>query len=82
MRLLGDDIEVQASIHTLGAFSAHADQKALLDWTHAFKRPPSKVYVVHGEPPASQALATLLRKQQAWEQCEVIVPQEGQTYKF
>ncbi|MEG0938915.1 MBL fold metallo-hydrolase [Comamonas sp.] len=82
VRLLGDDIEVQASIHTLGAFSAHADQKALLDWTHAFKRPPSKVYVVHGEPPASQALATLLRKQQAWEQCEVIVPQEGQTYKF
>lgn len=82
VRLLGDDIEVQASIHTLGAFSAHADQKALIDWAHAFKRHPRKVFVVHGENPASQALAVLLRQQQAWEQCDVIVPQEGATYKF
>jgi metallo-beta-lactamase family protein len=36
VRLLGDEVEVRAGIHTLGGFSAHADQQALLDWAAAF----------------------------------------------
>jgi metallo-beta-lactamase family protein len=53
VRLLGDEVEVRAGIHTLGGFSAHADQQALLDWAAAFTRPPQQTFVVHGEPHAS-----------------------------
>ncbi|MDH0900153.1 MBL fold metallo-hydrolase [Comamonas aquatica] len=80
VRLLGDDIEVQASIHTLGGFSAHADQRALLDWARAFERPPTKAYVIHGEAQASQALASALRQQQGWGTSEVVVPSHGSAY--
>lgn len=80
VRLLGDDIEVQASIHTLGGFSAHADQRALLDWARAFERPPAKAYVIHGEAQASQALASALRQQQGWGTSEVVVPSHGSAY--
>jgi len=40
VRIFGQDVPVRASIHTLGGFSAHADQAALLDWVGAFKRGP------------------------------------------
>lgn len=80
VRLLGDDIDVQATIHTLGGFSAHADQRALLDWARAFQRPPAKTYVIHGEAQASQALASALRQQQGWDTSEVVVPSHGTTY--
>lgn len=77
VRLLGDDIEVRASVHTLGGFSAHADQKALLDWARAMHQPPRQAFVVHGEAVASQALAAALRLEPGWNACEVTVPQEG-----
>ena len=80
VRLLGDDIEVQATVHTLGGFSAHADQRALLDWARAFERPPAKTYVIHGEAQASQALASALRLQQGWGTSEVVVPSHGSAY--
>ena len=80
VRLLGDDIEVQATVHTLGGFSAHADQRALLDWARAFERPPAKAYVIHGEPQASEALACALRQQQDWGSIEVVVPSHGSAY--
>ncbi|ANY62278.1 MBL fold hydrolase [Comamonas aquatica] len=80
VRLLGDDIEVQATVHTLGGFSAHADQRALLDWARAFERPPAKAYVIHGEAQASQALASALRQQQGWGTSEVVVPSHGSAY--
>lgn len=80
VRLLGEDIEVKASVHTLGGFSAHADRKALLDWARAFKRAPARTFVVHGEAVASQALAQGLREQPGWDGCEVVVPEDGATY--
>ncbi|WP_280191376.1 MBL fold metallo-hydrolase [Delftia sp. PS-11] len=80
VRLLGDDIEVRASVHTLGGFSAHADQKALLGWAGAFKRAPARTFVVHGEAAASQALAAALRQQSGWQAAEVVVPREGESF--
>ncbi len=48
VRLFGEEIAVKAQIHTLGGFSAHADQKELLEWLGAFTNKP-KVFIVHGE---------------------------------
>lgn len=76
VRMFGDQVDVRASIHTLGGFSAHADQKALLDWAGAFEKKPSQTYVVHGEASAAQAFAQALRTQQGF--TGVTVPVLGQ----
>jgi len=47
-------------VHTIGGFSAHADQRELADWVAAFNTGP-EVFVVHGEPVASAAFAGVLR---------------------
>jgi len=47
VRLLGEDIQVRAQIWTINGFSAHADQRGLLDWLG--RAPRRKVLLVHGE---------------------------------
>jgi metallo-beta-lactamase family protein len=62
IRLWGETIRVNAHVHTLGGFSAHADQGELLRWYGHFKDKPPLV-LVHGEPQAQQVLAECLEQQ-------------------
>lgn len=62
VRLYGHDIAVNASIHTLGGFSAHAGQQQLLDWAQQFRKIDPQFYLVHGEPEALWALSGLMEK--------------------
>ena len=48
IELYHEQISVNASIHTINGFSAHADQNELLEWMCAFKR-LEKVFLIHGE---------------------------------
>ena len=50
-------IAVRASIHTLGGYSAHADQRELLDFMRSTLEPVRAVRLVHGEQAAKHALA-------------------------
>lgn len=60
VRIFGEPVPVRAQRHTVGGLSAHADQGGLLEWySHFGARPP--VYLVHGEDPAREVLATRLR---------------------
>jgi metallo-beta-lactamase family protein len=69
---------VRAEIYTIGGFSAHADQAALLHWLKQFKRPPALTFVVHGELHAAQSLATYIKKMN-W---EVAIPDMGDSAIF
>ncbi len=77
-RIYGKEIPVRAEIYTIGGFSAHADQAALLHWLKQFKRPPAQTFVVHGEPHAAEALAGYIKKMN-W---EVAVPGMGESAIF
>jgi len=77
VRIFGDDVPVRASIHTLGGFSAHADQAALMAWLSAFNTPPKQTFIMHGEPGASQALADKVSSDLGW---QVQLPQRSETY--
>lgn len=77
VRMFGEFIDVKASIHTLGGFSAHADQQALLDWAGGFHPAPAHTFVVHGEVHAAQALAQLLRSKCSH---NVTIPSKAQRF--
>lgn len=79
VRIFGEEIAVRASIHTLGGFSAHADQKALMAWAGGFSKPPGRTFVVHGEAAAANNFAQQLRTEKNW---TVDVPEIGQSYQL
>jgi metallo-beta-lactamase family protein len=62
VRIFGEEIKVNAKRHTIGGLSAHADQAGLLEWYGHFKKHPP-VYLVHGEDPARETLAGMLKQQ-------------------
>ncbi|MBU1566215.1 MAG: MBL fold metallo-hydrolase [Proteobacteria bacterium] len=61
-KMIEKKIPVKAGIHTLTAYSAHADQQMLVDWVHAMPEPPKEIRLVHGEDKARQALAMALNR--------------------
>jgi len=50
--ILGDKVAVRSRVFTIGGFSAHADQKELLEWLGLFQNKP-EVFIVHGEESAA-----------------------------
>jgi metallo-beta-lactamase family protein len=62
VRLFGEEIAVKAHIHTLGGFSAHADQKGLLEWLSYLKNPQLEVFINHGEEKISMELSQIIRQ--------------------
>ena len=75
IRLLGQEVPVKASIHTLGGLSAHGDQADLLWWLKGITTPPAKLFLVHGEQKASENFAAVVRDELGWS--HVILPQRG-----
>ena len=61
IRIVGEDIAVNAKIHTLGGFSAHAGQQQLIDWVANFRNANPKVYLIHGEDEAKAILREKLQ---------------------
>jgi len=64
VRIFGEEIPVRASIHTIGGFSAHADQAELLAW-YAKTGNPKTTYLVHGEEESMHAFAKKLHNTKA-----------------
>lgn len=62
LKILGSEVNVAAKIHTLGAFSAHADQSQLLEWASHFHEPKPKLFLVHGEKAAALSLQTCFKR--------------------
>ncbi len=62
VRVHGEEVSVRAQIRNLDGFSAHADQKGLMDWVKGFKQKPARIFVVHGEEESSKALAGIIRE--------------------
>lgn len=61
VKILGDEIPVEANIHTIGGFSAHAGQTGLIDWVKPLAGAKPRVVLNHGENDARKALAKELR---------------------
>jgi len=51
---------IRAGIHTLPGYSAHADQKNLIDFVMRIRHKPTEIRLVHGEAQAKTALMNAL----------------------
>jgi metallo-beta-lactamase family protein len=59
VRILGLEHELHARVVTMGAFSAHADQRELCAHAAALK-PTDRCFIVHGEPEGAEGLQQAL----------------------
>ena len=59
--ILGQQVSVRASIHTLGGFSAHAGQSGLLAWAAPFQQSKPRMFLTHGENGPRKAMHDQLR---------------------
>jgi metallo-beta-lactamase family protein len=62
VRIFGEEIEVRASIHTLGGFSAHAGQSELVEWAGHLMGAKPRVVLTHGEDKPRAALKQKLKE--------------------
>lgn len=60
VKMLGRYVPVRADVAVLRSLSVHADADGLHGWITALPEQPDTVFVVHGEPKASAALAARL----------------------
>ncbi|MBI3592662.1 MAG: MBL fold metallo-hydrolase, partial [Nitrospirae bacterium] len=74
----GEEIAVRAEIHTIGGFSAHADQKELLEWLSAFSNKP-EVFIVHGEEEVSLEFEEIVKDKFGF---ITHVPQKGEDFEI
>jgi metallo-beta-lactamase family protein len=63
--VLGERVAVRASIHTMGGFSAHADQNGLLDWFATVAPSKPRAIITHGENRARKIFSDLIRARHA-----------------
>jgi metallo-beta-lactamase family protein len=77
VNIYGESFERRAEIAALEGFSAHADQRELLDWVAKIQPAPRRIFLVHGELEPAETLAGLLRERT---QATVVVPERGQRF--
>lgn len=68
----GQRYSIRAGVHTLGGYSAHADQQDLVNFVARMRVKPRQVILVHGEARAKAALAGVLQQRMAG--LEVSIP--------
>ena len=79
VRIYGEECAVNARIETIDGYSAHADESELLEFIGAIPQRPGHVFIVHGEPEATQAMSAGLRGLGI---PNVTVPERGQTFEI
>ena len=76
VKIHGEKIAVRAQIHTMGGFSAHADQSDLLRWFEPLAQHKPRLVLTHGEDRAREPLAEIIEQKHG---IKAILPALGET---
>lgn len=76
VRIHGLSRLVRARVEQIQGISGHADRTGLLEWLRHFKQPLRHLFITHGEPEGSLALAEQVRQELGW---NVSVPEYRET---
>ncbi len=79
VKIFGREVERHAEVETLEGYSAHADRDELRHWIQQLGGPVQQAFVVHAEPAAAEAMATILHEEGV---AEVVVPKHGESYEL
>lgn len=66
VKIFGESVPVRAQVRSVPSLSAHADADELAIWASRAASAPSTVFVTHGEPDASRAMASRLTDRFGW----------------
>lgn len=77
VRIHRQDVHVNATVMSVGAWSAHADQAKLLRWVSEGEGKPSVIFVTHGEEHGAETLARKFRRDM---RIDAYVPSPGQSF--
>jgi len=61
----GERFDIRAGITSIGGYSAHADQKGLVEFVTGMQEWPTEIRVVHGEERAKGVLTDILEARYA-----------------
>ncbi|WP_343523575.1 MBL fold metallo-hydrolase [Pedobacter sp.] len=71
LKIHGRYYPVMAKAIEISGLSAHADQQELINWVKKLHKMPQRIFLVHGEPCAIEALRVKLKDET---QCDVHIP--------
>ncbi len=77
--IFGEPLRLRAEVAKINELSGHADQRELLAWMKPFAPGLKRVFLVHGEPGQSEALARAIRERY---ELDVVIPKRGQTFEL
>lgn len=77
VRIFGEPMTVRAEISSVDELSGHADQGELMAWLRPLVPTLKRVFLVHGEPRQTEALAELIRSEY---RLEVTIPAPGDSF--
>lgn len=66
IKIHGEFVAVRAEVVSIGNLSAHADYAEILQWLAAFKTPPRRIFITHGEPDAADGLRRHIAETLGW----------------
>jgi len=76
VKIHGEKIAVRAQIHTMGGFSAHADQSDLLRWFEPLAQHQPRLVLTHGEDRAREPLSEIIEQKHG---IKALLPALGET---
>lgn len=79
VKVLGEEVSVEAEVYSVEGFSGHADKSGLLDFIDSFDQTPRKIFVVHGEEHSSSDFAETIRLKYG---IKAVVPDIGFTFEL
>jgi metallo-beta-lactamase family protein len=77
VKIFGEEIQVNAEIHSLEGFSSHADREGIMWWIKGFKNKPKKIFIVHGE---EEAMGEVSRKIEEELKIKTYIPELRDTF--
>ena len=81
VKVLGEDISVEARVEYIEGYSGHADQEGLLNFVYSFKnKRPKKIFLVHGENEPQNVLKDKILS--TMDGVDVCIPKFGEAYEL
>jgi metallo-beta-lactamase family protein len=79
VKIHGEDVPIKAHVESIEGASAHGDYNEMIAWLMGFNKAPERVFIVHGDPNSSAAMAQKIRDYFGW---DVVIPKLSDSFEL